>query len=238
LPDGTLQPAYPWLNKAIILAILAGYSSVIMVMLMGQSRVFYSVSRDGLLPKMFSDVHPKYRTPYKSNLLFMVMISICAMFIPANVAGELTSIGTLLAFIIVSAGILVMRKKMPDLPRAFRTPGVPYVPVLGIAVCLFMMVYLPFDTWIRLILWMLIGHNIYAFYGSKRSKLGVKKDRSMLYIIGLGISALLLALVVIHQVQIGWDEGVGFSVGLLVVAVGHVGVYGVRWFKEFKECKE
>ena len=237
LPDGTLQPSYPWLNKAIILAILAGYSSVIMVMLMGQSRVFYSVSRDGLLPKIFSDVHSKYRTPYKSILLFMVMISICALFIPANVAGELTSIGTLLAFIIVSAGILVMRKKMPDAPRAFRTPGVPYVPVLGIAVCLFMMVYLPFDTWIRLILWMLIGHNIYVFYGSKHSKLGAKKDRSMLYLIGLGISMLLLGFVVIHQGQIGWDEGVGFSAGLIVVAMGHVVVYGVRILRNLKNLR-
>ena len=161
----------------------------------------------------------------------MVLISICAMFIPANVAGELTSIGTLLAFIIVSVGILVMRKKMPDAPRAFKTPGVPYVPILGIAVCLFMMVYLPFDTWIRLILWMLIGHNVYVFYGSKHSKLGAKKNRRMLYIIGLGISTLLLAFVLIHQMQIGWDKEVGFSVVLLFIALCHVVFYGVRYLK-------
>jgi len=231
LPDGTLQPSYPWLNKAIILAILAGYSSVILVMLMGQSRVFYSVSLDGLLPKIFSDVHPKYRTPYKSNLLFMSMICVLALFVPANIAGELTSIGTLLAFIIVSIGILVMRKKMPDAPRAFKTPGVPYIPILGIAICLFMMVFLPFDTWIRLIVWMLIGHDIYVFYGSKHSKLGIKKNRKLLFIIGMGISMLLLAFVVVHQTQIGWDKEIGFSAALLLIALLHFAVYGYRCLK-------
>ena len=228
LPDGSIQPAYPWLNKAIILAILAGYSSVILVMLLGQSRVFYSVSRDGLLPKLFSDVHKKYRTPYKSNLLFLGLVSLLALFVPANVAGELTSIGTLLAFIIVCIGILVMRKKMPDAPRAFRTPAVPLVPILGIVVCLFMMVFLPFDTWIRLILWMLIGHDIYVFYGSKHSKLGAKKDTKWLPLIGIGISLLLLLLVSIHQTQIGWEEAGIFSFSLLVFAGFHLVLYGIK----------
>jgi APA family basic amino acid/polyamine antiporter len=231
LPDGSFQPAYPWLNKAIILAILAGYSSVILVMLMGQSRIFYSVSRDGLLPKIFSDVHPKYRTPFKSNLLFMVIVSIFALFVPANVAGELTSIGTLLAFIIVSIGILVMRKKMPDAPRAFKTPGVPYIPILGIATCLFMMVFLPFDTWIRLILWMLIGHDIYVFYGSKHSKLGAKKDHKPLSIIGISIAFLLFVFIFIHQTQIGWDRDNLFAIILVLLSALHIAVYGIRFFK-------
>ncbi len=137
--NGVIAPAYPWLNKAIILAILAGYSSVIMVMLMGQSRVFFSMSKDGLLPKVFSDVHPKFKTPSKSNLLFMVFVSLFAAFVPANVVGEMTSIGTLLAFILVCVGVWVLRKKQPELPRAFKTPMVPLVPILGVASCLFMM---------------------------------------------------------------------------------------------------
>jgi APA family basic amino acid/polyamine antiporter len=234
LPDGSLQPAYPWLNKAIILAILAGYSSVILVMLLGQSRIFYSISRDGLIPKLFSEVHKKYRTPYKSNLLFLLLISIFALFVPANVAGELTSIGTLLAFIIVSIGILVMRKKMPDAPRTFKTPWVPVVPLLGILTCLFMMVFLPFDTWIRLILWMLIGHDIYMFYGSKHSKLGVKKESKLLAQIGLGITSLLLVLTVIHQTRIGWNSGNFFSISLLVLSLFHILLYIMQLYKNRK----
>ncbi|KAA6309051.1 putative amino acid permease YhdG, partial [termite gut metagenome] len=171
LPDGSIQSAYPWLNKAIILAILAGYSSVILVMLLGQSRVFYSMSKDGLLPKFFSQVHAKFRTPYKTNLLFLLFVSVFALFVPARVAGELTSIGTLFAFIIVCASIWIMRRKMPEIPRAFKVPFVPLIPLLGVGTCLFMMIFLPFDTWIRLILWMLLGHDIYVYYGSKHSNL-------------------------------------------------------------------
>ncbi|KAA6348087.1 amino acid permease YhdG [termite gut metagenome] len=231
LPDGTIQPAYPWLNKAIILAILAGYSSVILVMLMGQSRIFYSVSRDGLLPKLFSDVHGKYRTPYKSNLLFLLMISLLAMFVPATVTGELTSIGTLLAFSIVCIGILVMRKKMPDAPRAFKTPWLPYIPILGVVTCLFMMVFLPFDTWIRLILWMMLGHNIYVFYGSKHSKLGASKDPKFLSAIGLGAAIVLLVFTCIHQASIGWENWSLFTNLLVLLSLFHIVLYGLRWFK-------
>jgi APA family basic amino acid/polyamine antiporter len=177
---------------------------------------------------MFSQIHTRFRTPFKSNLLFLLLISVFALFVPATVAGELTSIGTLLAFIIVSVGILVMRKKMPDAPRAFKTPWVPFVPLLGIAICLFMMVFLPFDTWIRLILWMLVGHNIYVFYGSKRSKLGPKKRSKLLSQIGLSIATLLLVMVVFHQTQIGWDSLSFMPVFLLTVAIGHIILYGVR----------
>jgi APA family basic amino acid/polyamine antiporter len=231
LPDGNIQPAFPWLNKAIILAILAGYSSVILVMLLGQSRVFYSMSRDGLLPKLFSQIHTRYRTPFKSNLLFLLLISLFALFVPANIVGELSSIGTLFAFIIVSIGILVMRKKMPDAPRAFRTPWVPVVPLLGIFICLFMMVFLPFDTWIRLILWMLIGHNIYVFYGSKHSKLGSKSRSRLLSWIGLSLAVLLTVLSVFHQSQSGWDHLTFMTVFLLAVAVGHIVLYGIRLWR-------
>lgn len=169
--NGMITPAYPWLNNAILLAILGGYASVILVMLMGQSRVFFSMSKDGLMPKVFSEVHPKFRTPAKNNLLFMIIVSLFAAFVPARVVGEMTSIGTLFAFILVCIGVLIMRKKMPDAPRAFRTPLVPFVPIAGVLVCLFMMVFLPLDTWIRLIAWMMLGFDLYLFYGMKNSVL-------------------------------------------------------------------
>ena len=231
LPDGNIQPAFPWLNKAIIIAILAGYSSVILVMLLGQSRIFYSMSRDGLLPNVFSEVHPKYRSTFKSNLLFLVLISIFTLFVPAHIAGELTSIGTLFAFIIVSISILVMRKKQPDAPRAFKTPGVPVIPILGIGICLFMMVFLPFDTWIRLVLWMLLGHNVYVFYGSRRSKLRAKKRVKLLSFIGLGISLFLLTLTIIHQLPMDWKNVSTFTLFLLLFALFHILLYGIRIVK-------
>ena len=232
LPDGSIQPAFPWLNKAIILAILAGYSSVILVMLLGQSRIFYSMSRDGLLPKVFSEIHPKYRSTYKSNLLFLLLVSVFAIFAPAHVAGELTSIGTLLAFIIVSVGIMVMRKKQPDAPRAFKTPGVPVIPIIGICFCLFMMVSLPFDTWIRLVLWMLFGHNIYVYYGSRRSNLGAKRGIRLLSTIGVGIAVFLLTLTIIHQSNTGWCNASCFTFFLLIIALFHIVLYGIRFVKE------
>ena len=160
---------YTFLQQAIILAILAGYTSVILVMLMGQSRVFFSMSRDGLLPGFFSDVHSKFKTPYKSNLIFMVFVSLFAGFVPARVVGEMVSIGTLLAFVLVCAGVWVMRVKMPNAARTFKTPLVPLVPILGMIICMGMMAFLPGDTWIRLLIWMAIGIAIYFLYSKKHS---------------------------------------------------------------------
>ncbi|MDB5274362.1 MAG: yeeF [Chitinophagaceae bacterium] len=162
---------YGFMQELIIMAILAGYSSVILVLLLGQSRVFYSMSRDGLIPKIFSDIHPKFRTPWKSNLLFAVLVSLFAAFVPVSIVGEMTSIGTLFAFVLVCIGILVLRKTRPDLPRAFRTPWVPVVPILGIVVCFYLMYALPLDTWIRLFVWMAVGFVMYFAYGKKNSKL-------------------------------------------------------------------
>lgn len=161
---------YAFMQKMIILAILAGYSSVIMVMLLGQSRVFFSMSKDGFLPAIFSEVHAKHRTPWKSNILFAVFVSLFAAFVPARVVGEMTSIGTLFAFVLVCIGVMVMRKSDPNHPRPFRTPLVPLVPVLGILTCFSMMAALPADTWIRLVIWMAIGLIIYFYYGNKRAK--------------------------------------------------------------------
>ncbi|MBL8178532.1 MAG: amino acid permease [Bryobacterales bacterium] len=162
---------YQWLKTAIKLAIIAGYTSVILVMLLGQSRVFYSMSRDGLLPKLFSDVHPKYRTPWRSNLLFMVFVGLFAAFAPIQIVGEMTSIGTLFAFVLVSIGILVMRKTHPDLPRPFRTPLVPLVPILGILANLGLMAGLGLENWMRLFIWMALGFAIYFGYSRSRSNL-------------------------------------------------------------------
>jgi APA family basic amino acid/polyamine antiporter len=161
---------YFWMSQVIILAIIFGYTSVILVDLMGQSRVFFSMSRDGLLPRLFSEVHPKFRTPYKGNILLCIFISLFAGLVPINVVGEMTSIGTLLAFILVCIGIIILRRTQPDLPRSFRTPWVPVVPVLGIITCIAMMISLPQGTWIRLIVWLVIGLAVYFFFGRKNSK--------------------------------------------------------------------
>jgi len=161
---------YAFMQKLVILAILGGYASVIMVMLLGQSRVFFSMSQDGFLPKVFSEVHPKFRTPWKSNALFCLFVSLFAAFVPARIVGEMTSIGTLFAFVLVCIGILVLRKTHPDLPRPFRTPLVPLIPILGVLTCFGMMASLPADTWIRLIAWMAVGVLIYYFYSRFHAK--------------------------------------------------------------------
>ncbi|HLX11830.1 MAG TPA: amino acid permease [Bacteroidota bacterium] len=165
----TYMPGFGWLSNFVTVAILGGFSSVILVMLMGQSRVFYSMSKDGLVPKAFSAVHPKYRTPYKSNMLFFVFVGLFASFIPGDIVGDMTSIGTLFAFVLVSAGVIVMRKTNPDAKRAFRTPMVPLVPILGIVVCLSMIYGLGWANWARLIVWLLIGFIIYFSYSRKHS---------------------------------------------------------------------
>lgn len=231
-PDatGAVQPDYPWLNRAIVVAILAGYASVILVMLMGQSRVFYSMSRDGLIPKIFSAVNPKTQTPARSNLMFMLFVSAFAAFVPARVVGEMTSIGTLFAFILVCIGVWVMRKKMPEIPRAFKTPLVPLVPILGIGVCLFMMVFLPMDTWIRLLVWMLIGMDIYLAYGAKNSHLGngstERKGMRIARITGLVLAALLVVAGLLHQYVAGWDTDKTLLYISIIFAAIHFVVFG------------
>lgn len=167
----TYMPGYDWLATLVTIAILAGFSSVILVMLMGQSRVFYSMSNDGLLPKVFSDVHPTYRTPYKSNMILFVFVGAFAAFIPGSVAGDLTSIGTLFAFVLVSLGVWVMRRANPELPRPFRTPMVPLVPILGMLVCTAMIVGLPGPTLLSALGWMILGLVIYFAYSQKNSHL-------------------------------------------------------------------
>ena len=160
---------YTFLQDALIIAILAGYTSVILVMLMGQSRVFYTMSKDGLLPKFFSSIHKKFNTPWKTNLFFMGFVSIFAGFVPVSDLGHMVSIGTLFAFVLVCIGVMVMRKSSPDLPRPFRTPLVPFVPIAGILVCIYLMYSLPGESWIRLAIWMALGVIIYFAYSKKHS---------------------------------------------------------------------
>jgi APA family basic amino acid/polyamine antiporter len=162
---------YLWLNHLIKLGIICGFTSVILVMLMGQSRVFYSMSRDGLVPAAFSQIHPKFRTPWRSNLLFFFFVAPFSAFLPLSVVGLMTNIGTLFAFVIVCAAVLVMRRSHPDQPRPFRTPWVPVIPVLGILANGALMYSLGRSNWIRLGVWLLIGQVIYFTYGRRHSKL-------------------------------------------------------------------
>ena len=167
----TYMPGYAWLAKLVTVAILAGFSSVILVMLLGQSRVFYSMSRDGLLPGVFSAVHPKYKTPYKANLIILVLVGAFAAFIPGDIVGDMTSIGTLFAFILVCIAVIILRKTDPNLPRQFKTPLVPLVPILGIVVCAAMIFGLGWTNWLRLFGWLAIGFVIYFGYSKNNSKL-------------------------------------------------------------------
>jgi APA family basic amino acid/polyamine antiporter len=167
----TYMHGYGWLGKFVTVAILAGFSSVILVMLLGQSRVFFSLSHDGLVPKIFSDVHPRYGTPWKTNLIFLGFVGAFAAFVPGDIVGDMTSIGTLFAFILVCAGVWILRRKRPDLPRDFRTPLVPLFPILGIVVCAAMIFGLGYTNWLRLGAWLALGLIIYAAYGQKHSKL-------------------------------------------------------------------
>jgi len=160
-----------WLNPVIKLGAIAGLSSVILVLLMGQSRIFYTMSNDGLLWPAFSKVHKKFRTPYITSIITGLVCAFFAGIFPIGLLGELVSIGTLLAFTIVCISIIVLRKKNPEAPRSFKTPFVPYVPIAGALVCLAEMASLPPDTWIRLFLWMGLGFVIYFTYSIKHSKI-------------------------------------------------------------------
>jgi APA family basic amino acid/polyamine antiporter len=166
------MPGFGWLATGISVAILAGFSSVILVMLLGQSRVFYSMANDGLLPKLFSDVHPKFRTPYKCNIILLLFVGVFAGFTPGSLTGDLTSIGTLFAFVLVCLGVILMRRSEPSLERPFRTPLVPVVPILGMVICGGMIVSLATNTQLTALVWMILGLLVYFLYGRSHSKWG------------------------------------------------------------------
>jgi APA family basic amino acid/polyamine antiporter len=165
------MPMYVWMNTLVKFGIICGFTSVILVMLLGQSRVFYSMSRDGLVPAIFSDIHPKFQTPWRSNMLFFFFVAPFSAFLPLSIVGHMTSIGTLFAFVIVCAGVWVMRVKNPDAPRPFKTPLVPLVPILGIVWNFAMMYSLGWSNWARLVIWLVIGQAIYFLYSRKHSHL-------------------------------------------------------------------
>jgi APA family basic amino acid/polyamine antiporter len=170
------MPGYGWLAQFVTVAILFGFTSVILVMLLGQSRVFYAMGKDGLLPKAFGDLHTKYKTPYKANLAILVIVGLFAAFIPGDIVGDMTSIGTLFAFILVCISVIVLRKTEPDMKREFKTPLVPLVPILGVLVCLAMIYGLGWTNWLRLGVWLAIGLIIYFTYGKKNSVLNNSKE--------------------------------------------------------------
>ena len=174
------MPGFEWLSRFVTVAILAGFSSVILVMLLGQSRVFYAMSHDGLVPRLFSEIHPRYRTPYKSNIVFFVLTALFGAFIPGNIVGEMTSIGTLFAFILVCAGVWIIRRRRPDLKRGFLVPALPVVATLGILVCGAMIYGLGWTNWVRLGAWLLVGLVLYFGYAQRHSKLhGVQTERAL-----------------------------------------------------------
>jgi APA family basic amino acid/polyamine antiporter len=162
---------YKWLADFVTVAILFGFSSVILVMLLGQSRVFYAMGKDGLLPTFFSDLHSKFRTPYKANLVILVIVGLFAAFVPGDIVGDMTSIGTLFAFCLVCIAVLVLRKTDPNMNREFKTPWVPFVPIAGVIACLAMMAGLGWTNWLRLGAWMILGLIVYFVYSKKNSKL-------------------------------------------------------------------
>ena len=159
------------LRFVVEIAAIAGLSSVILVMLMGQPRIFFSMANDGLLPAVFSKVHPRFKTPYVTTVVTGIAAAIIGGVLPLSLLGELVSIGTLFAFVIVCLAVIVLRYKQPHVPRPFRTPWVPLVPILGVLTCVGMMAALPGDTWLRLIIWMAIGLVIYFGYSRRHSKL-------------------------------------------------------------------
>jgi APA family basic amino acid/polyamine antiporter len=163
-------PSTAWLAPFVNVGAIVGLASVVLVLLLGQSRIFYAMAKDGMIPNLFCDIHPRFRTPWRGSIITGAFCALGAGVLPLDILGELVSIGTLAAFVIVCAGIMILRVRVPNALRPFRTPAVWIVAPLGIAMCLFMMAFLPLDTWIRLGVWTVIGLAIYAVYSVNHAK--------------------------------------------------------------------
>jgi APA family basic amino acid/polyamine antiporter len=161
----------PWASALVSVGAIAGITSVLLVLMLGQPRILFAMSRDGLLPRFLSEVHRKFGTPHRTTIFTGIVVAVAAGIMRLETAAELCSIGTLLAFIIVSAGVIVLRYTRKDLKRPFRVPFFPVTPALGILLCAFLMYNLPFATWMRLVVWLIIGLCLYGFYGFRKSKL-------------------------------------------------------------------
>ncbi len=168
---GVAATGLPWLTLIVKVGIIAGLTSVMLVLLYGQTRIFFTMAGDGLLPAVFSRLHPKFQTPVYATWLLGGIVALVAAFVPLALLGELVSIGTLFAFILVCAGVLYLRRTQPDLPRPFKCPGVPYVPIGGILACLYLISGLPLETMLRLVVWLLIGFVVYFGYSRHHSRL-------------------------------------------------------------------
>jgi APA family basic amino acid/polyamine antiporter len=175
LADAFKATGHPWFAGLISFGAAIGLTTVCMILLLGQSRVFFAMSRDGLLPRFFSHVHPRFRTPYRPTILLGVVIAIVSGFTSLSELAELVNIGTLFAFIVVAIGVVILRNKRPDLPRSFRTPLVPALPIVSVLASLWLMLNLPAETWLRFAIWMAIGFAVYFFYGRTHSRLGLRQ---------------------------------------------------------------
>ncbi|MDI9357669.1 MAG: amino acid permease [Phycisphaerales bacterium] len=224
--------SFTWLKNGVVIAILFGYMSVMLVLLLGQSRIFYSMSKDGLLPQIFSKLSSKQQSPNRSILIITFFCVIIAGFVPADIIAELTSIGTLFAFILVCAGVWILRVKSPNLPRVFKTPFVPLIPILGILFCIAMMIGLPIETWIRLVGWMVIGYDIYMLYGMHRPSLEIdrftKKDFKIIYLIIYALSSLLIFLSFINDYYKKTDFSTAEFVFFLCLGMIHFVIVGIK----------
>jgi APA family basic amino acid/polyamine antiporter len=165
-----------WLPPIVNIGAICGISSVILVNMLAQSRIFYSMSRDGLLPPLFGRLHPRFRTPHITTAITGVVVAVASGLFPISVLGQLVSMGTLLAFAIVCTGVLILRRTEPGIPRPFRTPLMPWVPIIGTLICLYLMSALPLATWIRLVVWLVVGLTIYLGYG--RSQAALRRRQS------------------------------------------------------------
>lgn len=178
LADAFKDLGHPFYAGVISFGAAVGLTSVCMILLLGQSRVFFAMSRDGLLPRVFSRTHPRFGTPYRSTIALGIVVAVVAGFTSIDELAELVNIGTLFAFVVVAVGVVLLRRSRPDLPRSFRTPLVPLVPVLSVAASVWLMLNLPAETWVRFAAWMVAGFVVYFLYGRSHSRLGLRNRQS------------------------------------------------------------